>query len=67
MLKVIFALNKLVANCIFLSIKYGCGASNEDSVAGNDDVGARSLVLTVPFSFTGFFRRGFINLLHEKM
>jgi hypothetical protein len=52
---------------MFSSIKYGCGAGNEDSVAGNDDVGARSLVLSVPFSFNGFFRRGFIKLLHEKM
>ena len=70
-----------MATCIFSSIKYGLGAGyddvgagNDDASAGNndeggsnDDVGAGSLVLTVPFSFTGIFRRGFTNLLREKM
>jgi hypothetical protein len=66
---------KQTSSYLYLSsIKYGWGAGNDDASAGdsdgggaNDDLGAGSLVLTVPFSFTGIFRRGFTILLRETM
>ncbi len=73
---------KQTSSYLYLSsIKYGWGAGNDDVGTGNDDasagdsdggganddLGAGSLVLTVPFSFTGIFRRGFTILLRETM